>query len=46
MNKKVMRSESKRGQNEEKCNLQYRKRFFFNYSFLAGPLPLHFEDDL
>jgi hypothetical protein len=45
MNKKVMRFESKRGQNEEKwkknaiCNL--KKRIFF-----TGSLALHFKDDL
>jgi len=41
-----MRFESKRGQNEKKHSLQFEKMFFFYCYFLAGPLTLHFQDDL
>jgi hypothetical protein len=44
-NKKVMRFESRRGQNEKKRSLQFEKTYFLYYSFLAGPLALHFKDD-
>jgi hypothetical protein len=37
-----MRFESKRGQNKEK----WEKTYFLYCSFLAGPLALHFKDDL
>jgi hypothetical protein len=45
-NNKVMRFESRRGQNEEKCGLQFRKTYFPHSSFLVGPLALHLQDDL
>jgi hypothetical protein len=41
-----MSFESKRGQNENNCILQFEKMFFFYCSFLNGPLTLHFKDDL
>jgi len=40
-----MRFESRRGQNEKKRSLQFEKTYFLYYSFLAGPLALHFKDD-
>jgi hypothetical protein len=49
--KKVMRFESRRGQNEEKWkkkrSSQFEKTYFlYCSSFLGGPLALHFKDDL
>jgi hypothetical protein len=41
-----MRFESRRGQNEKKRVLQFEKTYFLYSSFLAGPLALHFKDDL
>jgi hypothetical protein len=41
-NKKVIRFESKRSQNEEKL----KKTYFLYCSFLDSPLPLHFKNDL
>jgi hypothetical protein len=45
-----MRFVSKRGQNEENekksCVLQFEKMYFLDCSFLAGPLVLHFQDEL
>jgi hypothetical protein len=41
-----MKFGSKRGQNEEKCALQFEKTYFLYCSFLAGLLALHFKDDL
>jgi hypothetical protein len=32
--------------NEKRRVLQFEKIYFINCSFLAAPLPLHFEDDL
>ncbi len=48
-NKKVMRFEIKRGQNDfvfEKCILEVDKTYFLYYYFLAGFLALHFKDEL
>ncbi len=49
-NQKVMRLESRSGQNEEikkkKNFLQLEKPYSFYCAFLAGPLALHFQDDL
>jgi hypothetical protein len=48
MNKKVMRSESKRGQNEKnekKHILQFVKKNSLQL-FVADPLASHFKDDL
>jgi hypothetical protein len=41
-----MRFERKRGQNEKKHILDLKKQLFFTGFFLAGPLALHFQDDL
>jgi hypothetical protein len=41
-----MRFESRRGQNEKKHILQFEKMYYLYSSFLAGPLILHFKDDL
>jgi hypothetical protein len=45
-----MRLESRSGQNEEikkkKNFLQLEKPYSFYCAFLAGPLALHFQDDL
>jgi hypothetical protein len=46
---KVMRFESRRGQNEEerkKHILQFVKMYFLYCPFLTGSLALHFKDDL
>jgi hypothetical protein len=32
--------------NEVKCVLQFEKTYFLYSFFLAGPLALHFKDDL
>jgi hypothetical protein len=32
--------------NEKKCDLQFKKTYFFYCSFLAALLALHFKDDL
>jgi hypothetical protein len=32
--------------NEKKCSLQFEKTYVLYYSFLAGPLALHFQDAL
>jgi hypothetical protein len=43
-----MRFESRWGQNEGKKEevLQLKKMYFLYSSFVAGPLALHFKDDL
>jgi len=32
--------------NEKNCDLQFEKTYFLYCSLLAGPLALHFQDDL
>jgi hypothetical protein len=45
-----MSSKNMRGQNEEKwkekTHFAIKKTYFIYCSFLAGPLALHFKDDL
>jgi hypothetical protein len=41
-----MRFESRRGQNEKKAHFAIQKTYFLYSSILAGPLALHFKDDL
>jgi hypothetical protein len=41
-----MRFEKKRGQNEKKTHFESLKTHFLYSFFLAGPLALHFQDDL
>jgi hypothetical protein len=43
-NKKVMRFENKRVQNEKKHILQFVKTYFPYNFFWAGPLALHFKE--
>jgi hypothetical protein len=45
-NKKVMTFESRRGQNEKKTDFVICKNVFLFNFFLAGPLALHFKNDL
>jgi hypothetical protein len=41
-----MRFENKRGQNEKKTGFAIQKMYFLYNFFLAGPLALHFQDEL